>query len=894
MSFSIGSLTRLPLGMQGESNSRPIRIDVHEWLEDWPGAAVNLMVCRPGEEEYYPAQSKVENGILTWVPSRSDVLIAGKGIAQFILTDENDVELRSRVVETLIGQSIRGTEGEAPEPVEGWVHEVLQAANGIKVSADRAEEQAQTAWQYSANAATSAENAEKAKQAAINNADDAEAAASNAQTWAGRAEAFAGNAATSAGNAEAAAATSTQSAASAAGSEARAEEIVQEMTGGVGGLYIVSVSGGKSNRTQAEIFAAVNAGKTCIMVSTAGEVKTYYGRDNGRPAFVSYSPDASGIAERRKYVEADGSVTGKTFAPARTPNPAQLIFSGAVEAEYDGSGLVRVHIPAGGSGSGGGVPDPGTAYQQFVSDASGRAVWQPLTHYTETIDAVVLENTALTVVDGTAYLTTPPAAEPTVGGKYNVTWNGTAYTCDGVAYDMEGVPCVYMGNMSGIGGEDTGEPFAVMFLPADAAAAMGAYAIAVPMDGATEITLSVNGRSEVVHKIDDKYLNSRNNNLENGNGANSLRQRTAAAEGDGYTLGESAVATGRATRASEVAAHAEGDTTTASGIAAHAEGCETNAEARCAHAEGDKTTASGNCSHAEGRRTTASGNISHAEGSGTTASGNISHAEGSGTTASGEYAHAEGLDTEASGSNSHAEGSSTIASGSCSHAEGWHTIAASPCQHVQGRWNVEDAEHKLLHIVGNGTGEENRRNVHTVDISGNAWYAGDVYVGGDGQGTGERLVKASELGGEYELIETITTEEDVTSISRSATPDGQPYKFRAAIVTVHKPSGTSKYILQAYTYHENGKNTRIVLDFSSDGAMGARMEVYPHYGYYKADGYLPSTAYSNSSTALSMANANVCNIPEDGYIKSIALLAYSTGVIPAGSEIKIWGVRANV
>lgn len=137
MSFSIGSLTRLPLGMQGESNSRPIRIDVHEWLEDWPGAAVNLMVCRPGEEEYYPANSKVENGILTWVPSRSDVLIAGKGIAQFILTDDNDVEMRSRVVETLIGPSIRGTEGEAPDPAEGWVHEVLQAAQDAQEAVDK-------------------------------------------------------------------------------------------------------------------------------------------------------------------------------------------------------------------------------------------------------------------------------------------------------------------------------------------------------------------------------------------------------------------------------------------------------------------------------------------------------------------------------------------------------------------------------------------------------------------------------------------------------------------------------------------------------------------------------------------------------------------------------------
>ena len=36
------------------------------------------------------------------------------------------------------------------------------------------------------------------------------------------------------------------------------------------------------------------------------------------------------------------------------------------------------------------------------------------------------------------------------------------------------------------------------------------------------------------------------------------------------------------------------------------------------------------------------------------------------------------------------------------------------------------------HIVGNGTSEEERSNAHTLDWEGNAWYAGDVYVGSDG------------------------------------------------------------------------------------------------------------------------------------------------------------------
>ncbi len=125
------------------------------------------------------------------------------------------------------------------------------------------------------------------------------------------------------------------------------------------------------------------------------------------------------------------------------------------------------------------------------------------------------------------------------------------------------------------------------------------------------------------------------------------------------------------------------------------------------------------------------GDYSHAEGYYTTASGSNSHAEGSRTTASGDVSHAEGAFNTASGGYSHAEGNGTIASGSISHAEGNGTIASGASQHVQGRNNIESTKH--AHIVGNGATVDARSNAHTLDWDGNAWFQGDVYVGGTGQ-----------------------------------------------------------------------------------------------------------------------------------------------------------------
>lgn len=145
------------------------------------------------------------------------------------------------------------------------------------------------------------------------------------------------------------------------------------------------------------------------------------------------------------------------------------------------------------------------------------------------------------------------------------------------------------------------------------------------------------------------------------------------------------------------------------------------------HAEGYGTVAKGRASHAEGNGTSANGNDSHAEGCNTSSGGSYSHAEGYSAVASGLRSHAEGFGTRSNGENSHAEGYETIAHGSTSHVEGNNTTSDGDFQHVQGKYNISDST--SAHIVGNGINSNSRSNAHTLDWYGNAWYAGDVYIG---------------------------------------------------------------------------------------------------------------------------------------------------------------------
>ena len=177
--------------------------------------------------------------------------------------------------------------------------------------------------------------------------------------------------------------------------------------------------------------------------------------------------------------------------------------------------------------------------------------------------------------------------------------------------------------------------------------------------------------------------------------------------------------------------HAEGAITTALGGSSHSEGLNAKASGNYSHAEGYKTNAAGDGSHAEGHSTTASGTYSHAEGNGTFAEGDASHAEGGSTTASGNHSHAEGWNTTASGYYSHAEGRDTTAEGNCAHAEGGYTQTFSSYEHAEGSYNKsydsEDASVRVIHSVGIGSSNTDRKNAHEIKLNGNHYVYG---VGG--------------------------------------------------------------------------------------------------------------------------------------------------------------------
>lgn len=347
------------------------------------------------------------------------------------------------------------------------------------------------------------------------------------------------------------------------------------------------------------------------------------------------------------------------------------------------------------------------------------------------------------------------------GKTYTVVFDGMSYSC--ICYYLDGDPTLpAIGNASfwgSTGGNN--EPF---YIETDS----NELYINTKLTDASH-TVKITSSEENIKKLDEKYIpDSVYNKIDSAQDTANSAQATANLKmNKNNPVGTGSFSLNRKSG-------------TAVGTGSFVCGLNNTASANYSHAEGDGTKATGYASHAEGGNTKAT---SSDEGRSTTSSTN-----------KGYYTHAEGYGTVAYGRCSHAEGNGTKAYGNDSHAEGYATKASGSSQHVQGKLNVDDTTGTYAHIIGNGTGDNSLSNAHTVDWSGNAWYAGDVYVGST---SGTNKDAGSKKLATEEYVNSAVSE--IPSIP-TALPNPYALTFTGAVtgsydgsqaVTVEIPSGGS-------------------------------------------------------------------------------------------------------
>ena len=299
-----------------------------------------------------------------------------------------------------------------------------------------------------------------------------------------------------------------------------------------------------------------------------------------------------------------------------------------------------------------------------------------------------------------------------------------------------------------------------------------------------------------------------------------------------------------------------------------------------------------------------------------------SHAEGNQTTASGQYSHAEGNYTKASGNGSHAEGYLTTASGDFSHA--------------QGKCNIEDTSSIYADIIGNGTSDTARSNAATVDWSGNAWFAGDVYTGstsGTNKDDGSKKLATEEYvdnsiaagGTDISLGLTSAAVGQIIKV-KAVDESGKPTAWEAAemaggaehwekIADIDLRSDTSKYVLADFGVWRKAKVimtrpkyisglqknvwVRVVKKGHTPGYNCGYLDSTYGYVYWEFaaevdDIFISSTSFDNNNTNNTVAIKSTRTLtPLDGAPSEyeFILLFTDTSVIQEGDRVTVIGVK---
>ena len=109
--------------------------------------------------------------------------------------------------------------------------------------------------------------------------------------------------------------------------------------------------------------------------------------------------------------------------------------------------------------------------------------------------------------------------------------------------------------------------------------------------------------------------------------------------------------------------------------------------------------------------------------------------DGCGGTLTGKYGRTSGAYNVARGYACEARGRYTIADGS-------HGNVSGRPQETFGQFNVPDDTQKYMAIGGNGTDNEHRSNAYMLDYDGNAYFSGNVKIGGTPSDDSDAVTKA--------------------------------------------------------------------------------------------------------------------------------------------------------
>ena len=145
--------------------------------------------------------------------------------------------------------------------------------------------------------------------------------------------------------------------------------------------------------------------------------------------------------------------------------------------------------------------------------------------------------------------------------------------------------------------------------------------------------------------------------------------------------------------------------------------------------------------------------------------------------------------------------------------------------------------------------------------------------------------------GEYELIQTITVEEDTMSITVTEEPDGTPWSFRKIVIKVAGKAGATKDTAIIYEFNDLEYRTVGSKHCSTEDVF-ASVDVWLENGVWNGYTTIGQTSRHNIQGMYYNQYASVMAKEKTNYIYKLHIRTNNTNGIYKGTTFEIWAVRA--
>ena len=136
----IEDLQYLQIGVQGETGTLSVTVDMTSWVEElesrYPNLCFHLLFKPYGESTALPMTTTYDatTHILTWEITLNATFAVGQGYTEIRALNHPTTGLlkKSRIIPTMVESSVSGVEGgTVPSPYEDWVNTVLETKDDL-------------------------------------------------------------------------------------------------------------------------------------------------------------------------------------------------------------------------------------------------------------------------------------------------------------------------------------------------------------------------------------------------------------------------------------------------------------------------------------------------------------------------------------------------------------------------------------------------------------------------------------------------------------------------------------------------------------------------------------------------------------------------------------------